>query len=177
MEIIIHGDKLKITDAMNDYIEEKLAKLNKYLENGDRVRANVIVKVKNHEQRVEITIPMKSFILRSEETKDDFYAAVDKAVDKLERQIRKNKTRMMSKQVKVDYGFNFSEIEVDEDDTKENKILKRKKVEVKPMNEDEAIIQMELLGHQFYMYMDSETSKPAVVYKRNDGNYGIIESE
>ena len=68
MEIIIHGDKLKITGAMNDYIEEKLAKLNKYLENGDRVRANVIVKVKNHEQRVEITIPMKSFILRSEET-------------------------------------------------------------------------------------------------------------
>ena len=177
MEIIIHGDKLKITKAMNDYIEEKLAKLNKYLENGDRVRANVIVKVKNHEQRVEITIPMKSFILRSEETKDDFYAAVDKAVDKLERQIRKNKTRMMSKQVKVNYEFNFSEIEEDEDDTKENKILKRKKVEVKPMNEDEAIIQMELLGHQFYMYMDSETSKPAVVYKRNDGNYGIIESE
>ncbi len=177
MEIIIHGDKLKITKAMNDYIEEKLAKLNKYLENGDRVRANVIVKVKNHEQRVEITIPMKSFILRSEETKDDFYAAVDKAVDKLERQIRKNKTRMMSKQVKVNYEFNFSEIEVDEDDAKENKILKRKKVEVKPMNEDEAIIQMELLGHQFYMYMDSETSKPAVVYKRNDGNYGIIESE
>ena len=177
MEIIIHGDKLKITKAMNDYIEEKLAKLNKYLENGDRVRANVIVKVKNHEQRVEITIPMKSFILRSEETKDDFYAAVDKAVDKLERQIRKNKTRMMSKQVKVNYEFNFSEIEEDEDDAKENKILKRKKVEVKPMNEDEAIIQMELLGHQFYMYMDSETSKPAVVYKRNDGNYGIIESE
>lgn len=177
MEIIIHGDKLKITKAMNDYIEEKLAKLNKYLENGDRVRANVIVKVKNHEQRVEITIPMKSFILRSEETKDDFYAAVDKAVDKLERQIRKNKTRMMSKQVKVNYEFNFSEIEEDDDDVKENKILKRKKVEVKPMNEDEAIIQMELLGHQFYMYMDSETSKPAVVYKRNDGNYGIIESE
>ena len=131
MEIIIHGDKLKITDAMNDYIEEKLAKLNKYLENGDRVRANVIVKVKNHEQRVEITIPMKSFILRSEETKDDFYAAVDKAVDKLERQIRKNKTRMMSKQVKVNYEINFSEIEEDEDDAKDNKILKRKKVEVK----------------------------------------------
>ena len=130
MEIIIHGDKLKITDAMNDYIEEKLAKLNKYLENGDRVRANVIVKVKNHEQRVEITIPMKSFILRSEETKDDFYAAVDKAVDKLERQIRKNKTRMMSKQVKVNYEINFSEIEEDEDDAKDNKILKRKKVEI-----------------------------------------------
>ena len=177
MEIIIRGDKIKITDAMSDYINEKLGKLDKYLENSDTVRANVIVKVKNHEQRVEITIPLKTFILRSEETKDDFYAAVDKAVDKLERQIRKNKTRMMSKQVKMDYSFDFSQIEEDEDDVKENKILKRKKVEVKPMNEDEAILQMELLGHQFYMYMDSDTNKPAVVYKRNDGNYGIIESE
>ena len=177
MDIIIHGDKLKITSAMSEYIEEKLGKLNKYLENSDTVRANVIVKVKNHEQRVEITIPLKTFILRSEETKDDFYAAVDKAVDKLERQIRKNKTRMMSKQVKNDYSFDFSQIESDEEDEKEKKILKRKKVEVKPMNEDEAILQMELLGHQFYMYMDSENNKPTVVYKRNDGNYGIIESE
>ena len=177
MEIIIRGDKIKITDAMSDYINDKLGKLDKYLENSDTVRANVIVKVKNHEQRVEITIPLKTFILRSEETKDDFYAAVDKTIDKLERQIRKNKTRMMSKQVKLDYAFDFAQIEDDEEDEKENKILKRKKVEVKPMNEDEAILQMELLGHQFYMYMDSETNKPAVVYKRNDGNYGIIESE
>lgn len=88
MDIIIRGDKIKITDAMNDYIEEKLGKLEKYLENSDTVRANVIVKVKNHEQRVEITIPLKTFILRSEETQNDFYAAVDKTIDKLERQIR-----------------------------------------------------------------------------------------
>lgn len=177
MDIIIHGDKLKITSAMSDYIKEKLEKLEKYLENSETVRANVIVKVKNHEQRVEITIPLKSFIIRSEETKNDFYAAVDKAVDKLERQIRKNKTRMMSKQIKTNYDFAFSQIELDEEDNKENKILKRKKVEVKPMNEEEAILQMELLGHQFYMYKDSENDKPAVVYKRNDGNYGVIESD
>ncbi len=177
MDIIIHGDKLKITSAMSDYIKEKLEKLEKYLENSETVRANVIVKVTNHEQRVEITIPLKSFIIRSEETKNDFYAAVDKAVDKLERQIRKNKTRMMSKQIKTNYDFAFSQIELDEEDNKENKILKRKKVEVKPMNEEEAILQMELLGHQFYMYKDSENDKPAVVYKRNDGNYGVIESD
>lgn len=177
MDIIIHGDKLKITSAMSDYIKEKLEKLEKYLENSETVRANVIVKVKNHEQRVEITIPLKSFIIRSEETKNDFYAAVDKAVDKLERQIRKNKTRMMSKQIKTNYDFAFSQIELDEEDNKENKILKRKKVEVKPMNEEEAILQMELLGHQFYMYKDSENDNPAVVYKRNDGNYGVIESD
>ncbi len=176
MEIIIHGDKLKITDAMNDYIKEKLGKLNKYLENSEQVRANVIVKVKNHEQRVEITIPLKTFILRSEETQSDFYAAVDKTIDKLERQIRKNKTRI-TKQVKNSFDFVLPELEAEPEEENDKKILKRKKVEVKPMNEEEAILQMELLGHQFYMYKDSETDKPAVVYKRNDGNYGIIESE
>lgn len=176
MEIIIHGDKLKVTDAMKEYIEEKLEKLNKYLENSEDVRASVIVKVKNHEQRVEITIPLKAFILRSEESKDDFYAAVDKTIDKLERQIRKNKTRIMSKQVKTNKDFSMSAF-ADEEDLDDKKILKRKKVEVKPMNEEEAILQMELLGHQFYMYKDSETNQVAVVYKRTDGNYGVIESE
>lgn len=176
MEIIIHGDKLKVTDAMKEYIEEKLEKLNKYLENSENVRASVIVKVKNHEQRVEITIPLKAFILRSEESKDDFYAAVDKTIDKLERQIRKNKTRIMSKQVKTNKDFSMSAF-ADEEDLDDKKILKKKKVEVKPMNEEEAILQMELLGHQFYMYKDSETNQVAVVYKRTDGNYGVIESE
>ena len=175
MEIVIHGSKVKITDAMRDYIEEKLGKLEKYLENSEKVRANVIVKVKNHEQTVEITIPLKSFILRSEETKDSFYAAVDKTIDKLERQIRKNKTKLMSKQVKANHDFNFSSIE--EEKTTEKKIAKRKKVEIKPMNEEEAILQMELLGHEFYLYKDADTDSFAVVYKRKDGNYGLIETE
>ena len=177
MEIKIRGDKIKITKAMNDYIEEKLGKLDKYLENSDTVRANVIVKVKGHEQTVEITIPLKSFILRSEETKDDFYAAVDKTIDKLERQVRKNKTRLMSKQVKPSFDFNFSTFEDEKEEKEEHKIVKRKSIEVKPMNEEEAILQMELLGHQFYMYKDCDTNEPAVVYKRNDGNYGVITSE
>lgn len=176
MEIIIRGDKLKITDSMHAYIEEKLGKLEKYLKNSDEIRANVIVKVKNHEQRVEITIPLKTYIVRAEETKDDFYAAVDKALDTLERQIRKNKTRIMSKQGKTSYDFDMSVIKT-EKETEEKKIVKRKSVEVKPMDEEEAILQMELLGHQFYMYKDSNTNKTAVVYKRNDGNYGVIESE
>lgn len=176
MEIIIRGDKMKITEAMNNYINEKLGRLDKYLENSDTVRANVIVKVRNHEQKVEITIPLKSYILRSEETKEDFYAAVDKTIDKLERQVRKNKTRLMSKKVKPSYDFNFSKIEV-ADEKEDHKVVKRKTVEVKPMNEEEAILQMELLGHQFYMFKDSDTDKDAVVYKRNDGNYGLIESD
>ena len=168
---------MKITEAMSNYINEKLGKLEKYLENSDTVRANVIVKVKNHEQTVEITIPLKSFILRSEETKEDFYAAVDKTIDKLERQVRKNKTRLMSKQVKPSYDFNFDKIVIEDEQEEEHQIVKRKKVEVKPMDEEEAILQMELLGHQFYMYKDSETNKATVIYKRSDGNYGLIESE
>ena len=178
MEIKIHGDKIKITKAMKDYIIEKLDKLNKYLENSENVRANVIVKVKNHEQTVEITIPLKSFILRSEETQEDFYAAVDKTIDKLERQIRKNKTKLMSRKDKPSYDFDFSKVVLeDEEKEEEHKIVKRKSIEVKPMNEEEAILQMELINHQFYMYKDADTNKPTVVYKRNDGNYGLIESE
>ena len=180
MEIIIRGEKMKITDAMKDYAEEKLSKLDKYLGNSSEVRANVIVKVRNHQNKVEITIPLKSFILRSEETQEDFYAAVDKAIDVLERQVRKNKTRLMAvRQVKKQVqDFIIDSIEYEDEEEKEtNKIVKRKTIEVKPMNEEEAILQMELLGHQFYMFKDSETDKPAVVYKRNDGNYGLIESE
>lgn len=175
MEIVIRGDKIKITDAMKSYIEEKLGKLDKYLENSEDYRATVVARVGNHKQIIEVTIPLKSFILRSEESQEDIYAAVDKAIDILERQIRKNKTKLMSKQNKI-YGFSFSAIE-DYEGEEEKDVIKRKTIEVKPMDEEEAIIQMELLNHQFYMYKDSETNRPAVVYKRKDGGYGIIESE
>ena len=178
MELNIRGDKIKITKAMKDYIEEKISKLDKYLEKGKDVKANVIVKVKGHEQTIEITIPLKSFILRSEETQEDFYAAVDKTIDKLERQVRKNKTRLMTKHEKASYDFNFDSIVVDKKKEKEDhKVVKRKTIEVKPMSEEEAILQMDLLGHQFFMYKDSETMDIAVVYKRKDGNYGVLESE
>jgi len=177
MEIIIRGDKLKITEAMSDYINEKLEKLEKYLEHSDAVRANVIVKVRNHEQKVEITIPLKSFILRSEETQEDFYAAVDKTIDKLERQIRKNKTKIMAKQSKTYYDFNFANVDIEEKTEDEQKIVKRKTVEVKPMSAEEAILQMELIGHQFYLYKDCDTDQFAVVYKRKDGDYGVMEAE
>ena len=177
MEIQIRGEKIKVTEAMNSYIVEKIGKLDKYLENSSNIYANVIVKVKGHEVTVEITIPLKSFILRSEETQEDFYAAIDKTIDKLERQVRKQKTRLMSKQVKPSYDFNFESIEVEKEEKETNKIVKRKTIEVKPMNEEEAILQMELLGHQFFMYKDSETNEPCVIYKRRDGNYGVIESE
>ena len=106
----------------------------------------------------------------------DLYAAIDLVIDKLERQVRKNKTRLMAKQTKQAFEFNFESIE-EEEEKETSKIVKRKVIEVKPMDEEEAILQMELLGHQFYMYKDRETDAPCVIYKRNDGNYGVIETE
>lgn len=178
MEIFVRGDNVKVTEAIESYIGEKLKRIEKYIGDSETVRATAVINVKNHNQKVEVTIPLKTFILRAEETQDDLYAAIDIVTDKLERQIRKNKTKLQSKKMKeVSFKeFVIDEIEEDDEDSEE-KIVKRKTIEVKPMSEEEAILQMELLGHQFYIFKDSETLKPAVVYKRKEGNYGIIESE
>ena len=176
MEIIIRGDKIDVTDAMKDYINEKLKKLDKYLEKSEDVRASVVIKIKGHRQTVEITIPLKNFIIRSEETQEDFYAAVDKAIDIMERQIRKNKTKIKAKETKTKYDFSI--IDIEEEDLEEpTTIIKRKTVEVKPMDEEEAILQLELLGHEFYLFKNIATDKEAVVYKRKNGGYGLIEAE
>lgn len=175
MEINIRGDKIEVTKAMKDYINDKLKRLEKYLEKSEEVRATVLIKVKGHYQTVEITIPLRNFIIRSEETQDDFYAAVDKAIDVMERQIRKNKTKIKSKESKTKIDFNILDIE--EEDIEERPIIKRKKIEIKPMDEEEAILQLELLGHEFYLFKNIDTDKEAVVYKRKNGGYGIIESE
>ena len=174
MNLNIRGEKIEVTAAMKDYAEEKLTKLEKYLNNSSDVTANVLVKLRNHMQKVEITIFLPSLILRSEEEQADFYAAIDNSIDKLERQIRKNKTRIESKN-KV-YKSLSLDFEVEKEEEEEHGV-KRKTVEVKPMDEEEAILQLELLGHQFYLYKDVDTNKSAVIYKRKDGNYGIIEAE
>lgn len=176
MEIIIRGDKIEVTKAMKDYIKEKLKRLDKYLENSDAVRASVVVRVSSHRQTVEITIPLHNFIIRSEETQEDFYAAVDKAIDVMERQIRKNKTRLKSREDKTRIDFKMIDLTDIEYEEKEDKIIKRKQVEVKPMDEEEAILQMELLGHEFFVYEDVNAETVCILYKRKDGNYGIIET-
>ncbi len=178
MEIFVRGDNIDVTKAIENYIKDKLKRIEKYIGQSENVRANSVINVKNHNQKVEITIPLKTVILRAEETRDDLYAAIDVVIDKLERQIRKNKTKLQSKKVKdlISKEFVIDEIE-EENDENEDKIVKRKKIEVKPMNEEEAILQMELLGHQFYIFKDSETLRPTVVYKRKEGNYGVIETE
>jgi len=176
MNIIIRGSKLEITDAMESYAKDKISKLEKYLENSEDAKATVVAKINGHKHVVEVTIPLNNFILRAEEAQSDFYAAIDTVIDKLERQIRKNKTRIDSKKKHEARDFAYDYIQSIEEESEE-KIVKRKKIEVKPMDEEEAILQMELLGHEFYLYKDAETGTPALVYKRKDGNYGIIEAE
>ena len=173
MEILVRGNKIDITDAMKDYVKEKLSKLEKYTLD-DNIKATVLVKVRNYTQKVEVTIPLKTLILRAEEESEDFYSAVDLVVNKLERQIRKNKTKLKKKEKSGVKEFNIDDII---DLSEEKEVIKRKKIEIKPMNLDEAILQMELLGHSFYMYKDSELDKIALVYKRRDSGYGVIEEE
>ena len=173
MEILIRGTKVEITDSMKNYVKEKLSKLDKYFVD-QKIKATVLVKVHNYLQKVEVTIPLKTLLLRAEETQEDFYAAVDLVINKLERQIRKNKAKLQKREKAKTKEFNIDDlIPIEEDD----KIVKHKKVSVKPMNREEAMLQMDLLGHDFYVYKDSETNTVCVLYKRKDGGYGIIESE
>ncbi len=172
MEVLVRGNKIDITDAMKDYVKEKLSKLDKYTL--DDTTATVLVKIRNYSQKVEVTIPLKTLMLRAEDESQDFYSAVDLVVNKLERQIRKNKSKLKKREKSGIKEFNIDDIT---DNNEDELVIKRKKIDIKPMNLDEAILQMELLGHNFYMYKDSDIGRIALVYKRNDGGYGVIEEE
>lgn len=173
MRINIRGNKIEITDSIKNYIEEKIGKLDKYFDAPDDITANVVVKDDGINHKIEITIPIKKAILRGEESNKDLYAAIDFVSEKLERQIRKNKTKMKHKS-KENYDI-FVDFEVPEEEQEKNQIVKRKQVDTKPMDEDEAILQMNLLGHDFFIFKNINTDNISVVYKRKDSNYGIID--
>ena len=171
MLLNIRGDKIEVTDSIKNYIEEKLKRLDKYFENPEDLKANIVVRTRGIDQIIEVTIPIKKAILRAEETNKDLYAAIDKVTDKLERSIRKNKTKI--KKRKVENMDVFLDFEVEEEE--EQKIVKRKQINNKPMNEEEAILQMDLLDHDFFIFQNTETNNMSVIYKRKDNSYGIIE--
>ena len=175
MKYIIRSEKKENTAAIKEYIENKLSRLDKYFQDSDEIEASVLTKVNGKKQTIEVTIPTKHFTLRNEETNEDLYAAIDKIVDKLERQIRKNKEKI-NKKVNKTLIKDFEHDLVDEL-SEEERIVKRKHVELKPIDEEEAIIQMEMLGHSFFVYKDVDTNEVCVLYKRNNGNYGIIETK
>ena len=152
MELLIRGDKLTITKAIKDYVSDKLERLDKYFENPDTIKAQVIIRVRNDDQIIEVTVPTNRFTLRAEVKNADLYVAIDEVIDILERQIRKNKTKLNNKYKNlVQLDFNM-DIDVDEDEEEERKIVKRKEIDTKPMDEEEAVLQMELLDHDFFVF-------------------------
>ena len=174
----IRGDKITVTDSIKSYIDEKIDKLEKYFDN-DNIEAKIIIRVSNNKQIIEVTIPTDKYTLRAEERNNDLYAAIDLVIDKLERQIRKNKTRLNERYKKETFAdFNiafFNEVEEDEED--EELIVKRKKIDLKPMDEEEAILQMELLNHDFFVFKNIDEECISVLYRRKDGKFGIINSK
>lgn len=173
MKLNIRGDKVEITKAIETQVMDKLKKLDQYFETPDEISAHVLIRVRGLNQTIEVTIPTKKYTLRAEETTQDLYAAINLVIDKLERQIRKNKTRLKRKlknnePFELNLGFESNE------DTEEQKIVKRKEIEMKPMDEEEAILQMELLGHDFFIFKNETDSCVSVIYKRKNDTYGII---
>ena len=173
MQINVRGDKVTVTPAIKKYIEEKLAKLDKYFENPDEIKASVVIKVKNKEQSIEVTVPTSKFTLRAEEMHADLYAAIDLVIDKLERQVRKNKTRI-SERYKSSALFEMVLDNIEEEEEEDFQIVKRKDIEMKPMVEEEAILQMNLINHDFFVFKNIDEECVSVLYKRKDGKYGII---
>ena len=175
MKVTVIAKNIELTQALKEIVQKKISKLEKYFE--VEVEAKATLSVQKSRQIIEVTIPFNGVILRSEESTEDMYKSIDLVEDKLERQIRKQKTRLSRKNngsLKF-AALNDSKFEPIEDE--DGCLVKVKKFGVKPMNSEEAILQMDLLGHNFFVYQDAESSKVNVVYKRKDWNYGLLEPE
>jgi len=177
LKIQVKGKGMQVTPALKEYAEKKVGKIKKYFE-GELREATVTLVVEKEMHRVEVTIPLDGYILRGEEETTDMYTSIDNVVEKLERQVRKYKTRI-NKQIK-----DLSVLDLVPDNEKSNyevppepQIVKTKRFAFKPMPEEEAVLQMDLLGHNFFVFLNADTEEVNVVYKRKDGNYGLIEPE
>ena len=174
MKVNITGRKIDLTDKIKETTQKKLLKLDKFF--GDDATAQVTYTANKDRAAVEVTIFQGGMIYRGEEINADKYIALDRVIDIIERQIRKNKTRLEKKL--RDNAFEAylpDDAEIHEE--KEFKIVKTKKYFIKPMSPEEAILQMNLIGHEFYLFKNAETEENNIVYKRKDGNYGLIETE
>ena len=171
MKIVISGKNIEVTNALKDTIEKKMRKLEKFFHSD--VIANVTLSVQKNRQIIEVNIPFAGAILRAEEWSIDLYQAVDDAVELLERQVRKHKTKLQ-RRIHSGETIRFENVPEPQEES-EPKIVKTKRFAIKPMDEEEAILQMELLRHGFYVFRNADTDEVNVVYKRKDGNYGLIE--
>jgi len=177
MNVNVRGKQIKVTDALRDYAIKRVSKLQKFSD--DFTDVQVTLSVEKERQKVEVTAPLNGFILRGEEETDDMYSSIDLVVDKLERQMEKYRKRIGKKRVKTvkDEPSFLPEIETDDDLTESDTIVKIKKFPAKFMSVDEAVMQMNLIGHSFYVFMNSETEQMNVVYRRKHGGYGLLEPE
>lgn len=177
MKVTVVAKNIQLTPALKESVEKKISKLNKYFE--PEVEARATLSVQKNRQIIEVTIPFNGVILRGEESTEDMYKSIDLVEAKLERQIRKQKTKLSRRNSGGSLRYPlFNSFELREDEESDDaKIVKRKQFNVKPMSADEAILQMELLGHNFFVYEDARSSKVNVMYKRKDGNYGLIDPE
>lgn len=180
MNFHIRGENLQITEALRDYVEKKVGRLDRYFETEQKTDVHVTMRVIRGEAAIEITIPMTGVILRAEETHNDMYAAIDLILEKLERQIRKHKTKI-NRKLRQDSNNRvlFREAApvatLDYEEDVDIDIVRTKQFNLKPMDAEEAVLQMDLLGHNFFVFQNSATHDVNVVYRRNDGRFGLIE--
>ncbi|MGM8212560.1 ribosome hibernation-promoting factor, HPF/YfiA family [Virgibacillus sp. W0430] len=179
MKYNIRGENIEVTGAIRDYVEKKIGKLERYFDTPPTSDVHVNLSVYNDEQQIEVTIPMTDLLLRGEVQHVDLYAAIDLVVDKLERQIRKYKTKVNRKfRQKGAPKHIFAELEKEangKSDSDEIEIVRTKRFNLKPMDSEEAILQMDMLGHAFFVFTNAATDDTNVVYRRKDGRYGLIE--
>ena len=172
----IRGENLEVTEAIHDYVVSKLEKIEKYFQAEQELDARVNLKVyREKTAKVEVTIPLGSITLRAEDVSQDMYGSIDLVVDKIERQIRKNKTKIEKKnRSKYATSKIFTDALVEESVALE-KVVRTKTIDIEPMELDEAILQMELLGHDFFIYKDVEDNTTNIIYRREDGDVGLLE--
>ncbi len=174
MKIIVTSKNVSSSDYLKEAIEKKLGKLSKYF--SDDFTANVMVSMEKDKQKLEVTINAAGTIFRAEQTADGAYDAIDGVVDKLSSQMSRFKKKLQRKH-KDNKGFSFAELpDYEEELEEEIQVVRKKKVEIAPMNVDEAIMQMELLGHSFFVFLNMESDSVDIVYKRKNGAYGLIET-
>ena len=174
MKIIISGRNMDVTPGLRSAVEGKIGKLEKYFT--DDTEVFVTLSVEKDRQKIEVTIPVKGSIIRSEQTSNDMYVSIDLVEEIIERQLRKYKTKLIAQhQSGGSFKPSFAENEYDEEE--EVRIVRTKKFDIKPMYPEDACVQMELLGHSFFVFNNAETGQVNVVYKRKGNTYGLIEPE
>ncbi len=173
MKFMITGKNIALTDALKSTVEKKLGKLEKYF--NPEVEIHATLSVQKTRQIIEVTIPFNGILLRGEESTPDMYSSIDNVVDKLEKQILKHKTKLSKRT--HEGSLRLMDVQSDVVEEEEPQIVKTKRFAVKPMDVDEAVLQMDLLGHDFFVFRNADSNEVNVVYKRRDGNYGLIEPE